>query len=111
MYVWVSGSTGTWLTRLACGGSPNTVYFGCWFLALERLWFIFSMALFGHFNEGSVKTLYMGLDESFIPPPVLTFLCKVVRCRDERLHNLVCFTAKIKHSQIKKSYSISLGRL
>lgn len=93
VYVWVSGSTGTWLTLLACGGSPNTVYFGCWFLAFERLGFIFSMALFGHFNESSVKTLDMSSDESFTPPPVLTYLCIVAHCSDEQIRNLVFFTA------------------
>lgn len=85
MYVWVSGSTGTWVTPLVCGGSPNTGYFGCWFLALERLWFIFSMALFGHFNEGSVKTLYTGSHESFAPRPDLTFLCAVAHWGDQWL--------------------------
>lgn len=35
--VCVSGSAATWLTLLACAGSPSTGYFGCWFLALETL--------------------------------------------------------------------------
>lgn len=109
VYVWVSGSTGTWLTPLACGGSPNTVYFGCWFLALEGLWFIFSMALFGHFNEASVKTLYTGSDESFTPPPVLTFLCTVTYCRDEWYQNPFCFTASITLKDKNDSISLCLS--